>query len=463
MEPQADEDFVTRLVRRALPMLLLLGSFAGLARLAAKPLTNFDTYFHLRFGEEFRTGHWSLWHPGHVSTLEHAHWVPTQWLTQVVMSQMEHWFGLSGVAWLSGLLFVGYALTLYLSSRRRASLLVVGALMPFALGASASGLSMRPQVISYAACAVTAAAWVRARETGRLPWLLVPMTWVWAMCHGMWPVGVVTGVAAAIGIILDRGPRRMLLVPLACLLAGGLTPVGPRLYGAVLLVDSRGKYFSEWGPPHFTQPQCLMLLVLLAAALVPMLRRGSNSSFDIVMLLVIGGWAVYSQRTVPVAAALVMPFATASLQGLIGPARPADRRERLVALGGAALSLAVLACVVPFTADKPPTEPLWVERALTAMPAGTTVMNDDGWGGYLMWRYPNLNVAYHGYGDVYTDRELELRHKILTLEPGWPEAMASLHAQYALYQPSSSFAYALAGRGWTVVRRSKDVELLKAP
>lgn len=463
MEPQADEDLVTRLVRGVVPLLLLLGSFAGLARLAAKPLTNFDTYFHLRFGEEFRTGHWSLWHPGHVSTLEHAHWVPTQWLTEVVMSQMQQWFGLGGVAWLSGLLFLGYGLTLYATSRRRANLLVVGALMPIALGASASGLSMRPQVISYAACALTAAAWVRASETGRPPWLLVPMTWLWAMCHGMWPVGIVTGVVAAIGIILDRGPRKLLLVPLACLVAGGLTPVGPRLYGAVLLVNSRGKYFTEWGPPHFTNLQCVLLLCLLAAALVPMLRRGANSSFEIAMMLVIGGWAVYSQRTVPVAAAMVMPFATASLQRMIGPAQRATRRELTILLGGAAAALAVLACVVPFTADKPPQEPAWVHPALTAMPPGTTVLNDDGWGGYLMWRYPHLNLAYHGYGDVYTDKELELRHKIITLQPGWPTAMASLHPEYAFYQPTSPMAYALKGRGWTIVHKSKDVELLKAP
>ena len=463
MEPHADEDLVTRLVRGVLPLLVVLGSFAGLARLAARPLTNFDTYFHLRFGEEFRSGHWSLWHPGHVSTLEHAHWVPTQWLTEVVMAQMERWFGLGGVAWLSGLLFVGYAVTLYACSRRRANLLVVAALLPITLGASASGLSMRPQVISYAACTVTVAAWMRARETGRPPWLLIPMTWLWAMCHGMWPVGIVTGVAAAVGIILDRGPRKMLLVPLLCLVAGGLTPIGPRLYGAVLLVNSRGKYFTEWGPPHFTSLQCLLLLALLAGAIVPMLRRGHNTAFDIVMLLVIGGWAVYSLRTVPVAAAMVMPLAAASLQGLIGRPQAARRREVVVLLGGAAAALAVLACIAPFTANRPFKDPAWVRTTLSALPPGTTVMNDDGWGGYLMWRYPNLNLTYHGYGDVYTDQELELRHAILTLQPDWPQKLATLHPQYAFYSPDSPFAYALAGRGWTVVHRSKDVELLKAP
>lgn len=463
MEPPAEEDLLTRIVRGVVPLLMLLATLATLGRLAARPLTNFDTYFHLRFGAEFRTGHWSLWHPGHVSTLEHAHWVPTQWLTEVVMAQMEHWFGLGGVAWLSGLLFLGYALTLYATSRRRASLLVVAALLPIAIGASSSGISMRPQVISYAACAVTTAAWVRARETGRPPWLLVPMTWVWAMCHGMWPVGVATGLVAAIAIVLDRGPRRMLLVPVLCLLAGGLTPVGPRLYGAVLLVNSRGKYFSEWGPPHFTSVQCVLLLMLLAAAIVPMLRRGSNTWFEIAMIVVICGWSVYSQRTVPVAAALVMPIAAANLQRLIDTARPAGRRETAIVLGGAAAVLVVLACAMPSSATRPPREPAWVETTLSSLPPGTTVLDDELWGGYLMWRYPQLNLTAHGYGDVYTTAELDDMSRIGDLKPGWPTLVARTGARYALLRPDSSLAYALRGRDWTVVHHSEDIELLAAP
>ena len=37
--------------------------------------------------------------------------MPTQWLPQIVMAQIEEWFGLPGVAWLAGLLFLTLALT----------------------------------------------------------------------------------------------------------------------------------------------------------------------------------------------------------------------------------------------------------------------------------------------------------------------------------------------------------------
>jgi hypothetical protein len=231
----------------------------------------------------------------------------------------------------------------------------------------------------------------------------------------------------------------------------------------VLLVNSRGKYFSEWGPPHFTTVPCLLLLVLLAAAIVPMLRRGSNSWFEISMIAVICGWSVYSQRTVPVAAALVMPIATANLQTLIGATAPTVRRERVVVLGGAAAVLAVLACVVPSTAGEPPRQPAWVATTLSALLPGTTVLDDELWGGFLMWRYPQLNLAAHGYGDVYTTAELDDMGKIVSLHPGWPTLVARTGAQYALYKPDAPIAYALRQRGWAVVHKSADVELLKAP
>ena len=58
-----------------------------MVRVAALPLSNTDTYFHLRFGSEFLHG-WSLCHPGSVSSFATS-WLPTQWLPEVVMARTE--------------------------------------------------------------------------------------------------------------------------------------------------------------------------------------------------------------------------------------------------------------------------------------------------------------------------------------------------------------------------------------
>ena len=68
---------------------------------------------------------------------------------------------------------------------------------------------MRPQVLSYLLIAVTTAAWLaRLVEDGKARWWLVPLTWVWAMVHGMWPVGIIIGLVALVGIALDRAVTR---------------------------------------------------------------------------------------------------------------------------------------------------------------------------------------------------------------------------------------------------------------
>ncbi|MGZ4465491.1 MAG: hypothetical protein ACXVW0_09040, partial [Nocardioides sp.] len=164
-------DLVTRLVRTVLPVLVVVGVLVVVVWRAAQPLDNYDTYFHLRFGAEFLDG-WSLRHPGSVSTFATADWVPTQWLPEVVMAQLERWFGLPGVAWLSGLQMLALTLALYLTTRRRAEPLVVAVVVAVALESCATGLSMRPQVWSYVAVVVLADAWLRSAVDRKARWWL---------------------------------------------------------------------------------------------------------------------------------------------------------------------------------------------------------------------------------------------------------------------------------------------------
>ena len=161
-----------RRISRAFPWLVLTGILVSLVVNAARPLTNTDTYFHLRFGHEFLQG-WSLRHPGSVSSFATADWVPTQWLSEVAMAKTEDWFGLAGVAWLSGLLQVLLFLGVYAAVRDRAAPLVAMPVTAVALYAMQNGLSMRPQVVSYLFTAIVMAAWLRTLDDHRMRWWLV--------------------------------------------------------------------------------------------------------------------------------------------------------------------------------------------------------------------------------------------------------------------------------------------------
>jgi hypothetical protein len=466
--PDTKHDPVPRLI---LAGILLAITLMFIVVLAALPLSNEDTYFHLRFGEEFLHGHWSLWDPGSVSTFATQSWIPTQWLPEVVMAQVYDWFGLAGVAWLSGLQQVLLVVTLYLMARRFAEPVVVAALLVPAVAALSVGLYARPQVLSYVFVAITVGAWLRTRDDGRIRWWLVPMTWLWAMCHGMWPVGIGLGVVAVVGIALDRAADRRtvlraLLVPVGSAVAAAVTPLGPALYGAVIGVGDRSRFFSEWQTPDYHHvPSAKALAVCLLITVVLMLRAGLRSWTHTLFLLVAVGGALESYRTVPVAAILLFFLATAAAQSLLSTeARRVRRRETGAVVAAAAVALTVLAVMVPQTSDSPPSHGAWFDPTLSALPSGTPVLTSMEGGSYLMWAHPQLDLLMHGYGDTFTIPELERNNDILKLEPGWASELRRTGIRIAVLEPDSQLAYALEQQeGWQVEHRSSDLELLRAP
>jgi hypothetical protein len=456
-------------LRVLVPVVIVFCTLGGLAWHAGHPLTNTDTYFHLRFGAEFLHGNWSLRNPGSVTSFGTNDWVPTQWLPQVVMAQTEDWFGLAGVAWLQGLLHLSLAVALWLLARPYAGAFRSAVLVALALLAASPGLSMRPQVLSYLFAAIVTAAWLRSRDDGKARWWLIPLSWVWAMCHGMWPVGIVIGAVAVIGIALDRvADRRTLLklaaVPVGSAVAAALTPVGPALYPAVLMVGSRGKYFAEWQPANFLRLAGGALIVLAGIVLVRLLRRGFTSSWTETLLFGLAlGWALYTTRTVAIAAMMLVPIGARVLGNGTGKRQRVPRGEMVAVLTGAAVCLVALAVAVPRTADNPPPDPSWAST-LDDLPPGTAVVNDWGKGGWFIYRWPDLDFVMNGYGDIFTDGELARNYQIDATNPGWAGAVQRTGARYALLKPGSRLAYSLEElEGWTEVQRSADLVLLKAP
>ena len=468
--PQEKRSSVLTMIRYVIPTAIVIGAFAILTKHAKDPLSNTDTYFHLRFGHEFLSGAWSLQDPGSVTTFGTNEWVPTQWLPQVVMAQFEEWFGLAGVAWLSGLVYLVFGLTIWAVARRYASPIAAAPVTAVAILAASPGLSMRPQVLSYVFIALTTVAWLDTRSDGKARWWLVPMAWVWAMTHGMWPVGIIIGAVALAGLALDRAVSRrqwlrLAAVPVLSLVVSGLTPVGPKLFTAVIEVNSRGHYFAEWQPPDFTEGNAICLLILMATVLIQLGRTETKYSWtELVLLLLAAGWAVYTNRTVMVAAVMLVPFAAAAIQQALRERAPVSRRELSAVLAGATGCLVVLALLVPRTADSPPdTYPEWLST-LDDLPDGTAVLNDWGQGGYLMWRYPDLDFVMNGYGDIFTDDEIARNYKMDATLPGWVREVEKTGARYALLRPNARLTYGLDTlEGWQVLDRSDELVLLEAP
>ena len=89
----------------------------------------------------------------------------------------------------------------------------------------------------------------------------------------------------------------------------------------------------------------------------------------------------------------------------------------------------------------------------------------DSWdyGGYLMWRYPQLDLLTHGYGDTFTSTSSSATPTSSGSRPaGTPSCAYGLHHRSAAAR--NALAYALDHQEhWTVLRRSPGVAELRAP
>ncbi|WP_125568193.1 hypothetical protein [Nocardioides baekrokdamisoli] len=452
----------------AAPYVLLGLTLMVWVKVAAAPLVMPDTYFNIRYGQEFLSGHWSLTNPGSPTPFATAHWTPTQWSSEIVMAWFNNHFGLAGVCWVMGTLGLLLLVALYRLARMESGALVAALVTTLTMIMASVSLSLRAQLISYLLTAVFVAAMMRMREDGRIRWWLIPLMWVWVTAHGMWPVGLSILGVGAVGIVLETRSReiarRMALLVGLVVVAAAVTPMGLRAYEAVLAVSSRRSYITEWAPTNFMSPTNAILAVCIVGVLVVGLRRQSALPWVETLLLVLGlGWALYCARGVPVAAVILVPHLARLLQRGVRTRRSFAGERWIV--GGL---LAAMSAVLAFSVTSQPGAPFqpksWETTALDAMPSGTVVLNEQALGGYLLWRYPGLSISSYGYFDTYTDAEFTRFERLVHLQPGWIDDVRTSGAHVALLAADSPLAYGLVHTlHWKVVESDSAYQLLHAP
>lgn len=458
---------MTPLVRRVAPLAVLAVIMLTLTSSQRIPPAQADLWFHLRLGEEFLHG-WGLGSPGSLGRYDTAAWIPTQWLGQVALAWLSVHVGLDWVVVAVGTVVLLVVALLYTSARGQAAPLPSVVAVTLGTLAAAPGLSARPQLLSYLFVVLTTSAWLATWRDGRPRWWLVAIAWVWPMCHGMWPVGLTISIACLVGLALEgrvtgQQYARLAVLPVASLLVTAATPVGLGAFQTLYVAGSRSAYFSEWGPPDFTDFHGIVVCLMLAVIVLAGLRSSAVPWTHALLTLLAMGWAAYSYRTTMVAALILTPLVASALARLVPDNPPLGRRERL-AVG----TLTLLACsaLVPIVTTRPAGSvvPTWVDLRLDAMAPGTRVLNDWDAGSYLLYRHPDLDLVMHGYGDVFTDAEIRRNYDLTQLAPGWDETVSDLDVDAALLDPESRLGYALTHvLEWSVLEGDDDFVLLAPP
>jgi hypothetical protein len=436
-----------------LPLIGLAALLVRFTALAAGPIKDPDAWWHLRVGREFLEGRWTLRDTGPLSTFATETWTPRDWLPQLAASKMESLFGLPGVAWLYGASLIAFLLVGYFVCRRFADPLPAAlATTLAAIGASGS-LSQRPQMISFTLLFVVVGAWLATASDGKPRWWLVPLTWLWAMCHGMWYCAVAVGVVTVAGILLDRRVdiRRsatLAAIPLLSFAATGLTPVGPKLWLTVFDTTGMWQYVSEWQPASFREP-APAATVLAIFVIVACWARGAGAVpwSHIGLLSCAVGWTLLSGRTVALGAVVAAPLVASLLQSQQRSNRKPIRRYEPVFLGCvAAACLSTLALVAPTTAQAAGNVPDAFDASLDAQPDGAVILNDYALGGWLHWSHPDLQTVVDGFTDGYTPQAVAAFLDATAVSEGWEDYVSEVDPDLALLPTGSPLAVALVDR-----------------
>jgi hypothetical protein len=450
---------------------LALVIVAATAKVGLRAVSDPSPWLHLRVGQFLldggRFGLPDPWAPYPVRPF-----VPTEWLPSILAQQMYAAAGLPAIAWLrcASMLLL---LTAALWSTRRVSGAVPSLLAAFAaVLAAGEGMTERPQAISFVLLTVTVGAWWRTAEDLKPRWWLVPLTWLWAMSHGLWVVGLGLGVvmvaSLAIDHRLDRGRAwRLLSIPALGFLAAALTPVGPRLLLTPMTFGANGSDFvGEWQPTSIRDPHAILAIAMLSIVLLGWIRSRAVPPWWQIALAALSLISTLAMsRTIAVGAVLAAPLLAQALQQYLRTSVEPVTRQGVLGWLALVLAAAVIAVSVSATiAQTPVGVPQGLRPQLSAIPAGTVILCEDDKTGWLLWAEPQLAPAIDIRTEIYSHAHLAAYVRTMAVEPGWQDFLKSTRSTYALVATESPIATALRERlGWQSLGTDSGYILLRAP
>ncbi|MBV9183005.1 MAG: hypothetical protein JO356_17000 [Acidobacteria bacterium] len=416
---------------RCVAVVLLLTAFTHFEPLPTAIL-DLDLWWHLRGGDSIVAQH--TW-PHHGVFTQHVErpWVDYSWGFEVVVSALYHWFGLMGLVGLRVALEVLIAAVLLVFLHRMAnSFWQAWLLTGVGMWAMHHCLNTRPMLFSivFFATEVGLIFEARKRASVRPLWLLPPLLMLWANMHIEFFYGIVVlGLLLAVTIVqvllpdkcaewFHPVPRLRLqavaAVTASSLLASIVGPYGWHLY-SVLMDYARSTVpyalIMELQALNFRVPSHFVLVLTIGAAFFALGWRRTRDPYKLLLLALSTVIALRMNRDSWVGAIPALL--------IIGDREPDPMRERqtswrgrfyfaIVTAAGTCMMLISVAwdqrinnnLLSRIVALNFPTHACEFIRA-HSLPG--PIYNDANWGGYLIWKLPDLPVAIDNRTDLYGD------------------------------------------------------------
>jgi hypothetical protein len=450
--------------------LLAAGAFSG-----AKPnILDPDTWWHITVGQRILQTHAFPQSDIYSWTVSGTPWIAYEWLGEVVMGAAASFGGM----WSATMLLVALAgiltvLVYYYATLRCgdckpgfvAAVSLLPILVPF--------FTLRPQLMGAIFLAITLIVLEKFRQgSARALWILPPLFLIWVNTHGSFVFGFlalgVTWLAgqtefSAGGIFAERWTKQQSLQLLVsiffCVLVLPLTPYGTRV-AAYPLTMALGQpvnvnNIQEWQPVGTEMMLGKFFLIVVLLFFVVSLLQQPRFRLAEVALALFGVYAACVHlRFIMLFVILVAPLWAHMLARWVPRYRPdIDHPWINAALMGA------IACgmIFFFPSHRDLDERVQKDYPESAVqyllhhPVRGKVLNDYGWGGYLIWSgAPKDAIFIDGRADIYEfEGVLSDYLSITRLEPKALQLLWKYNVQACLIPRDSALSTTLSATpGW---------------
>jgi hypothetical protein len=391
-------------------------------------------------------------------------WIAYSWLFDIVAQLFYRPFGYMGIVYLELVIRVALAVALFHLVR---SLLPnfwrAAAISLVALYAMNWIVGPRPGMLTILFSIIELQILLAVRRTGapRKLWLLPPMLLIWANWHIQFVYGLlllaIFACESLFARVFGKDPasekhaamKQLWLVLGASFLATLVNPYGARIYSTVFQYMRQPKVFSqivELRAMTFRVPaNYAVLFLMLAAAIAIGWRRERRLLWPVLLSVA----ALLAFRSVKETWFLAVISACALADGWDW--KNSSPSLRLTLRYQFAVWVFVLAAVVggfryygvssdflemQVMGGFPETSARYIEAHHLAGP----LYNDFNWGGYLLWRLPQLTVAIDGRTNVHGDERVDHFGAMWSGKPVWATDAELLKANIVVAKKDTALA-----------------------
>jgi hypothetical protein len=404
---------------------MLAGLLAVLAVLTVRSrFDDPDMWWHLKMGEVIWTTHTIPTTDVFSYTTNHHAYVAHEWLSQLLIYGAYRFDGYPGLMlWLcfftSALLIAGYCLCSLCSGNAKIGFLGALTIWLFAT----SGFAVRPQMVGYLLLVVELLL-LHLGRTRNPRWFLAmpPLFAIWVNCHGSFFFGIIVAVIFLFSSFFnfqagslsaprwDPHYRRMLaLAILLSVAAMFLNPIGVKqiLYplDAMLHLPSNLSQVSEWQPLQLGEARGFALLGILGCIFLLVIVRRTELLWHELLMLVLGTWLAGGHRRMVFVFGILAAPVLSRLLSTSWDAYNAEQDRPLPNAVFLAASLWIAFLAFPshenLTRQVGENSPVKAVEFMKTHHLSGPMLNEYGYGGYLIWAAPEHPVFIDGRGDIF--------------------------------------------------------------